>query len=174
MLALVSTIALAQASTLPASLADFDRFCSRLDNAPAIEARLENAGWHRFEVDGSTEVGRLVAAINQVPSPAYRISTHVFRAKDGPVILVSQMTAPDGGGSIECKHIDEGGNRPETVALQTWAGSKPKVEKKDGTTLWVWKPGRGGASFTAVYFVAPTKKHSWPGVGVITTSVRMY
>ena len=174
MFAIVSTILLAQASTAPANLTDFDRFCSKLDNASAMEARLEGAGWHRFETDGSTEIGRLVAAIDQLPSPAYKISTHVFRTKDGPVILVSQMTAPDGGGSIECKHIDEGATLPTTAALQVWAGTKPEFEKIDGAAMWMWKPGRGDAQFTAVVYVAPTTKHRWPGVGVITTSVRIY
>ena len=140
-----------------------------------VEERLEAGGWHRFEADKSSKVGRLVAAINDVPSPDFKISTHVFRASaTGPVFLVSQMTAPDGTGSIECKHIDETAAIPTSVALQAWAGTAPEMAKKNGATVWTWKPGRFGAEFTAVVYVDPKSKPRFPGVGVVTTSVRFY
>lgn len=174
-LPLISSVVLAQGTGVVAVPTEFDRYCSTLDSGIAMAARLEAGGWHHFEADKASEVGRLVAAINKVPSADFRIATQVFRASaTGPVVLVSQMTAPDATGSIECKFIDESAPLPKTSTLQNWAGRKPVVAKKDGAITWVWKPGRGDAQMTAVVYVDPASKPRFPGVGVITTSLRFY
>jgi len=168
--------ALLASQAVGGNLAAFDSYCAKLDGIDLMAGRLKDAGLTSFAPERETELSRLVTAVVG-PDPKFNVDVRTFRGEAAPdtVVLIAQMKAPDGTGSIECKVLDEKAPQPSLDELVAWASRSPakKFVQKDGVMLWAFQPGQSADQrFVAITYTPVTSRPQFPGVGLSIRTVK--